>query len=267
MRFFNRVNLETPESIELEYTLAGIGSRAYALIIDYLVLGSILIISIIIAIFLSYQIAQSENLLISNNSAELLQWLWAIEALIAFTIYVGYFVIFETIWQGQTIGKKKAKIRVIADDGKPTTIGKSSLRALLRPIDDLFFIGVFFIALGKKEKRIGDLIAGTIVIQEELVTNKNQDFQTTEQAKELALQLRIEADVARLSPENFAILRHYLQSRSQMISEARLKLARKLAEQVKNLLELEDFPPDVTADCFLEAVYLAWITDKNQQMN
>ena len=262
MHFFNRINLETPESVELEYTLAGIGSRAYALIIDYLVLGLILLISLIITIFLSYQIAESENFLLINDSAKLLQWLWAIEALIAFTIYVGYFVIFETIWQGQTIGKKKAKIRVISDDGKPTTIGKSSLRALLRPIDDFLFIGVFLIALGKKEKRIGDLIAGTIVVQEEFAAHKNLNFQTTEQAQELALKLQIEADVARVSPENFAILRRYLQNRNQMISEARHKLSRKLAQQVKNMLELEDLPPETTADCFLEAVYLAWLIDK-----
>lgn len=258
MKFFNRINLQTPESVELEYTLAGIGSRAYALIIDYLVLGSILFLSIVIAIFLSYQIAASENLLLIEKPEKLLQWIWAIEALIFFTIYVGYFVIFETIWQGQTIGKKKAKIRVIADDGKPTTIGKSSLRALSRPIDDFFFLGVFFIALGKKEKRIGDLIAGTIVIQEEFVSHKNLNFKATEEAKQLALQLRIEADVARISPENFAILSHYLQNRNQMISQARHKLARKLAEQVKNMMELEDFPQDVTADCFLEAVYIAY---------
>ncbi len=257
MRFFNRINLQTPESVELEYTLAGIGSRAYALIIDYLVLGTIIFLSVVIAIFLSYQITASDRLLSIDNQLKLLQWVWAIEALIVFTIYIGYFVFFETIWQGQTIGKKKAKIRVIADDGKPITIGQSSLRALLRPVDDFFFIGVFFIALGKKEKRIGDLIAGTIVIQEEFTSN-HLTFKPTEEAKQLALQLRIETDVARLSPENFAILRNYLQNRTQMISPARRELARKLAEQVKNIMELEDLPKDTTADRFLEAVYLAY---------
>ncbi len=257
MRFFNRINLQTPESVELEYTLAGIGSRAYALIIDYLVLGTVIFLSVVIAIFLSYQITASDNLLSIDNQLKLLQWVWAIEALIIFTIYIGYFVFFETIWQGQTIGKKKAKIRVIADDGKPISIGQSSLRALLRPVDDFLFIGVFFIALGKKEKRIGDLIAGTIVIQEEFTSNR-LTFKPTEEAKQLALQLRIETDVARLSPENFAILRNYLQNRTQMISQARRELARKLAQQVKNIMELEDLPKDTTADRFLEAVYLAY---------
>ncbi|HHP7230776.1 MAG TPA: RDD family protein [Xenococcaceae cyanobacterium] len=261
MRFFNRINLQTPESVELEFTLAGIGNRAYALAIDYLVLGTVLVISLVIAIFLSYQIAASDNFLISDNQQELLQWLWAIEALIFFSIYVGYFIFFETIWQGQTIGKKKAKIRVIADDGKPTTLGKSSLRALLRPVDDLLFIGVFFIALSKQEKRIGDLVAGTLVIQEEFTTD-NLTFKPTEAAKQLALQLRIETDISRLSPENFAILRSYLQNRTQMMAQARRELARKLATQVKNIIELENLPQDTTADCFLEAVYLGYQQEK-----
>ncbi len=257
MRFFNRINLQTPESVELEFTLAGIGSRAYALVIDYLILGAALFLSVVIAIFLNYQITALDSVFSIENQQTLIQWLWAIEALIVFTIYVGYFVFFETIWQGQTIGKKKAKIRVIADDGKPISLGQSTLRALLRPVDDLFFVGVFFIALGKKEKRIGDLVAGTIVIQEEFSSN-NRTFKPTEKAQELALQLRIESDVARLSPENFAILSNYLQSRNQMISRSRRELARKLAEQVKNIMELEDFPQDTTADCFVEAVYLAY---------
>ena len=153
--------------------------------------------------------------------------------------------------------KKRAKIRVISDDGKPTTIGKSSIRALLRPVDDFLFVGVLFILIGKKEKRIGDLVAGTIVIQEELNTQKNI-FKATPEAEMLATQLKFETDVIRLSPENFAILSNYIQTRNQMILKSRLELARKLAEQVKNILELGDIPEDTTADCFLEAVYLAY---------
>lgn len=42
MPFFNRVRLQTPESVELEFTIAGIGNRAYDLLIDYIVLGLIL---------------------------------------------------------------------------------------------------------------------------------------------------------------------------------------------------------------------------------
>ena len=102
MGIFNRINLETPESVELEFTLAGIGNRAYALLIDYLVLGGISILSLIIFLFLVYQVNTY------NLSDDLNKWLLAIELLVFFAIYVGYFVLFETIWQGQTPGKKKS---------------------------------------------------------------------------------------------------------------------------------------------------------------
>ncbi|MEQ8961612.1 MAG: RDD family protein, partial [Coleofasciculus sp. C2-GNP5-27] len=55
MRFFNRVTLQTPESVELEFTLAGIGNRAYALLIDYIVWGLILIVFLLAWAFLSIQ--------------------------------------------------------------------------------------------------------------------------------------------------------------------------------------------------------------------
>ena len=256
MRFFNKIKLQTPESVELEFTLAGIGNRALALLIDYLALGAALFVSVVIAIFLTYQINEAENIL-GNSASELIQWLWAIELLIAFSIYVGYFVLFETIWQGQTLGKKKAQIRVICDNGKPAGIAQAALRALLRPIDDFFFIGILFIALGKKEKRIGDLIAGTIVVQEEKPMQKSK-FSIAQQSEDLAKQLATTTDFHRLSPENFAIIRNYLQRRDMMIVQARRELARKLAMQVQEILELAEIPPDTTANNFLEAVYLGY---------
>ena len=256
MRFFNKMNLQTPESVELEFTLAGIGNRAFALLIDYITLGAALFLSVVISIFLTYQISNAENIL-GDSINKLIQWLWAIEMLIAFAIYFGYFVLFETIWQGQTPGKKQAHIRVIRDDGKPVGLSQATLRALLRPIDDFFFIGVFFVTLGKKEKRIGDIFAGTIVVQEEKAIHK-AEFSLAQQAEDLSINLGNSTDFHRLSPENFVVIRNYLQRRDMMIVQARRELARKLAMQVKDILELDEIPPDTTANNFLEAVYLGY---------
>ena len=266
MRFFNKINLQTPESVELEFTLAGIGNRAFALLIDYLTLGAAILLSLVISIFLTYQIYNQwiEELLGDTN--KIIQWLWAIELLLSFAIYVGYFVLFETIWQGQTPGKKRVHIRVICDDGKPAGIAQATIRALLRPIDDFLFIGVFFITLGKKEKRIGDLLAGTIVVQEEKPIHK-AEFAISQQAKDLANQLGNQIDFHQLSPENFAIIRNYLQRREMMIAQARRELARKLAIQVREILELEDIPPNTTANNFLEAVYLGYQRSQSNYSN
>jgi uncharacterized RDD family membrane protein YckC len=257
MRFFNKIKLETPESVELEFTLAGIGNRAYALVIDYFIWGFALFLSIILTIFLTGQIINNSETINSSNSDTLLKWLWAIEILIAFAIYVGYFVLFETIWQGQTPGKKWIKIRVIRDDGQPIGLAQATLRALIRPIDDFFFLGAFFIAFSKREKRIGDLVAGTILIQDEQVNNE-RNIVISEEAKNLALQLKIEANLFCLVPENIALIRKYLQQRNMMIPQAKYELSRKLALQVKEIIGLENIPSEATANQFLEAVYLAY---------
>jgi uncharacterized RDD family membrane protein YckC len=256
MRFFNRVTLQTPESVELEFTLAGIGNRAYALIIDYIVLGFILI-GFFIAWFILF--TQLTDLIksLAGNSDRLSLWLLAIELLISFFIYVGYFVFFEALWQGQTPGKRYVKIRVIRDDGRPIGIQQSTLRALLRPLDDSFFLGAFLIALTKREKRLGDFVAGTLVIQEEQpVTSAN--FPISPEAQTLATQLQTEADLSRLLPEDFAVIRQYLQRREAMIPQARAELSRQLAHQIKEIIALEKVPHKVTANLFLEAVYLAY---------
>lgn len=91
--FFNRVTLQTPESVELEFTLAGIGNRTYALLLDYIVLGLVLIGFLITWTFLSFQLLDViDNLLGGNDKLGL--WLFAIQLLITFFIYVGYFVFF-----------------------------------------------------------------------------------------------------------------------------------------------------------------------------
>jgi uncharacterized RDD family membrane protein YckC len=256
MRFFNRITLQTPESVELEFTLAGIGNRAYALLIDYLVLGLILIVLLILWAIFSFQLVDILSNLLGFDT-KLGLWLVAIQALISFFVYVGYFVFFETLWQGQTPGKRRVKIRVIGDDGRPVRLQQATLRALLRPVDDTFFIGVFFIVLNKREKRLGDLVAGTLVIQEEQPIS-NVKLPISETAQPLANQLLTEADVSQLKPEDFAVIRDYLQRRSSMLPDARAELSRKLAHQVKDIIALETVPQKTTANLFLEAVYLAY---------
>jgi uncharacterized RDD family membrane protein YckC len=255
MQFFNRITLQTPESVELEFTLAGIGNRAYALLIDYLVWGLILIGFLITWLIFSTQLADAIGILVGGTEQVSL-WLQAIQILISFFIYVGYFVFFEALWQGQTPGKRYVKIRVIRDDGRPAGLQQATLRALLRPVDDTFFLGVFLIALGKREKRLGDWVAGTLVIQEERPI-ASASFPVSEQAQALANELQMEADLSRLLPEDFAVIREYLQRSGAMTTQAKAELSRELAHQVKEVIALEKLPK-VTAHLFLEAVYLAY---------
>jgi hypothetical protein len=128
---------------------------------------------------------------------------------------------------------------------------------LLRPVDDLLSLGVFLIALSKREKRLGDFVAGTLVIQEEQPII-SASFSVSEQAQILATQLKGEADLSRLLPEDFAVIREYLQRSKAMTPQAKAELSRQLAHQVKEVIALEKVPKGVTAHLFLEAVYLAY---------
>ena len=253
MRLFNTVTIQTPESVELEFTLAGIGSRALALIIDYFLIGAAQFL--VLGLYLSLnrgQIASPEDM------TTLGLWVLAITVLAFAAIYGGYFIGFETSWQGQTPGKRFVKIRVIKDNGKPEGVFQATLRSLMRPVDDILFIGYLCILLGPKEKRIGDWLAGTLVIQSErpaVATPLNIPESSQTIAKELVNQ----SSIGNLLPDDFAVLREYLQRRATLTRESRQALSVKLASQVREIIELEKLPQtQMPAEPFLEAVYWAY---------
>lgn len=256
MRFFNHVSLSTPESVELEFTLAGIGNRTLALVFDYSILGALLVVFWILWGTFSLGLLSYLNSGTFNYASAPI-WLLAIALLINFFIFAGYFTFFEVLWQGQTPGKRFTKIRVIRDNGRPIGLAQAALRSLLRPIDDFCFIGVFFILLGKQEKRLGDWAAGTLVIQEERGDRKAA-LMISESAKQLAIELPKLAALSQLLPDDFAVVRTYLQRRHTMDARARNDLSLNLARQLRTLIGLETIPPNTTADQFLEAVYEAY---------
>lgn len=259
MALFNHFSLQTPERVELEFTLAGIGNRAYALIIDYLALGTLIIILMIgwgLLYYFLWEVIHLDNYF---GGDRLGLWLLAIQILILFSCYVGYFIFFETLWQGKTPGKRFTKIRVIRDDGRPIGLPQATLRALFRPIDDLLYIGMFLIIFGKQEKRIGDWIAGTLVIQEVATTDKKATtWQFASESQSLAEILLAKANLSQLIPDQFVVIREYLQRRDSLLPDAKRALSLKLAHQAKEIINFPDIPVETSANHFLEAIYLAY---------
>jgi uncharacterized RDD family membrane protein YckC len=256
VELFRKVKVLTPESVELEFTLAGIGSRGLALLIDTL----LVILGIAFFWFFGSLFATQLFLSISPSGYGMAAaWLLGIAFLVTFLISAGYFVVFETLRQGQTPGKRYAQIRVIRDDGRPVGLTQSVLRALLRPLDDFLFwvVGTALILFDQNEKRLGDLVAGTLVIQEERSAIKRK-IDLSESAQGLARQLSTVSDMTQLLPDDFAVVREFLQRREFMTPRARTDLSMNLARQARTLVKLETIPAGVTSDQFLEAVYLAY---------
>lgn len=256
MRFFNQISSTTPESVDLDFTLAGVGSRVYALILDYSILLLVFLAFWIVWGIFTYGFLSSLGDSGQDYSAAP-TWLLAIFILLNFVIWNGYFVLFETLWQGQTPGKRLAKIRVIRDDGRTIALPQSVLRSLLRAIDETLFIGLLFILFGKREKRIGDWVAGTLVIQEERGDRKNQLI-ISDQGKILAAKLPDIANLTTLIPDDYAVIQEYLQRRGRMATQARTAKSMELAQQLRTLINLETIPTGTTSDHFLEAVYVAY---------
>lgn len=257
MTLLKTITIQTPESVELEFTLAGIGNRALALLVDYLAIFLLLSLVSIFTSFISEQL--TSILLVLGGGAEGVDlWLVAIALLATAAIYWGYFVGFETYWQGQTPGKRLTKIRVINDNGKPEGVFQATLRALLRPVDDILFIGFFCILFNPQEKRIGDWLAGTLVVQAETVVGEAQ-VNVPPAAQKLAMDLMAQAEIGNLLPDDFATLREYLLRRQILTTAARRELSVQLAQQLQEIIELEELPQaQMPAERFLEAIYVAY---------
>ena len=111
MPALEKLNIDTPEQVALEFSLATVGSRFLALAIDTLIqvgIGVALFIVVALALFLSGA---------AESAAR--PWVMAVLVLGGFVVYYGYFALFETLWSGQTPGKRLIGLRVIHGSGRP----------------------------------------------------------------------------------------------------------------------------------------------------
>ena len=148
----------TPSNIELTYRLAGVGSRLGAFIIDFLIqLLLILIAALIVLSGLDRAVFGN-----TNPSGTAL----GVFIILIFIIHFGYFIICELTMNGRTWGKRVFGLRVIRDNGQPILFTHSLVRGIFRTSVDMLYVGVFVIMFSKQHKRLGDMLAGTVVISE-----------------------------------------------------------------------------------------------------
>jgi uncharacterized RDD family membrane protein YckC len=156
--------IETPERVPLHFALASIGNRFLACAIDHAIQA--LSLALIAGGFLI--VANSFDFEDAFSTAP--KWVIAVMILALFLILTGYFAFFEWMWSGQTPGKRWLKLRVIREDGRPITFWESSIRNLLRAFDMMpgmfYSIGLISVFATTRDQRIGDMVAGTVVVRE-----------------------------------------------------------------------------------------------------
>lgn len=258
-RSFDELVIETPERVELYYTRAQVGNRFLAAFIDHLIQFAILAVLALGALLMK----------------DALDWMWkglgdwliAAAILVSFFIYTSYFVLFETIWNGQTPGKRLFKLRVIREDGRPIRFYESLVRNLIRTALDsmpmvvvpLYSVGIVSIFISGRSKRVGDYVAGTVVIREseakaptlaDVLSLARSESLKDRAAKQEAQIFAFDPD--RLQQEDFEAISAYMMRRYDLPPDVRFGLGNRIAASLAAKLGIPHMP--ISADQLIEEV-------------
>jgi uncharacterized RDD family membrane protein YckC len=224
----DKLTIETPEQIPLEFPLAGIGSRFLAAALDYLI-QSVAALGLLVAGMIV--LAGGPRF-----SSRVHIWLGAMAVLVFFLLQFGYFAGFEAWWNGQTPGKRRLHLRVIKDSGRPIAVYESVARNLLRIVDSLpglYGVGIVAMLLSSQNKRLGDYVAGTVVVHEQPLADQAKVSWTFS-----ASGAPSGYDIAQLSPEEFQLMETFLLRREQLAPEVRAAMARRVALRIGAKLQI-----------------------------
>jgi uncharacterized RDD family membrane protein YckC len=155
--------IETPERVPLHFALASIGNRFLACAFDH----ALQTLSMALVYFIFTLVGNSLDL---GGLRDAPKWALALLIILIFLIWSSYFIVFEWRWNGQTPGKRWLKLRVIREDGRPITFWEAAVRNLLRLFDIMplpfYSIGLISVFISTRDQRVGDLVAGTVVVRE-----------------------------------------------------------------------------------------------------
>lgn len=238
--------IETPERVELHYVLANVGNRFLAAAIDHL-------IQVVTAIIVVLITGASTNW---NMFEGMGGWTGALLIISIFTLYWGYFVFFETIWSGQTPGKRIMKLRVVREDGRPVRFFEVFVRNLIRIALDIQFafsyaVGVISIIFSPRSKRLGDFVAGTVVVKERATEAPSLEdiikISDIEQRRmEQMTAAAIPVNPRLLTEQEIRAIETFLKRRFEIAEPSRTELAVRIAQPIAIKLGIpyQQHPPE-----------------------
>jgi uncharacterized RDD family membrane protein YckC len=248
----DRTTLRTPEGVGFDVTIAGLGSRSIAAIVD--TIAQLLIVFIIGS-------ASAGSFADGGLGS-------AFVTVFVFLGMFGYYFFCEWLFRGRTLGKKLTGLRVVSDQGAPASARQIAVRNLVRIVDFLpfaYIIGISSIASNTRAQRLGDLAGGTMVIVEPASLRKRKQKQaaavggpvspdapdafvvtlTEEARRELATW-----DVIGITRNDVAIVRQFLARRHTLDAKARDQIADDFAEKLRP--RVRGVHPTIRNERFLE---------------
>lgn len=231
------IRITTTQNIDIDYEVAGLGERIVAYIIDMAMFIVIIMVTYIaIATFGSIQ---NSGGFITNG---LILAIYAV-------LFVFYDLICETAMNGQSVGKRIMKIRVISIDGGRPRFGQYLLRWLFRIVDfslTSYICGLVSIAVSDKSQRVGDMVAGTSLIRTHpRTTLDNVAFKPVDDNYQPVF-----AAAASLHDKDIElineVINNYIKSRNSV-------LVYNMAKRIKELLSVIP-PPEMNDMLFLQTI-------------
>ena len=211
------VTVSTPEGVDLEITLAGLGSRMLAAIVD-----AVIVVALLVAV--SVLVNQFDSSLVS-----------AVGIVVMFVLTFGYDVLFETLASGRTPGKRWNGLRVVRTGGQPVGFLTSSVRNLMRIVDflpALYGVGMVAVLATERNQRLGDLAAGTLVVREHH-GGRHRGPSGGGSFHETALGVAAPAwDVSAITSQDLATVRRFLERRWELSVPARARLAETIGSKL-----------------------------------
>lgn len=209
------LEIETPEHVVIDYELAGVGSRIVAALADQLILVGLVVAFLLARAGLAWL------------GVEVTRWESAAIGLGLFVLWNGYYIFFEGLRAGQTPGKRLTGLRVVRDTGHPVDLTAAVLRNLLRIVDFIpppYLLGTLLAALHPRAKRLGDLVAGTVVVRD----------RPMDRAAAEPVYSRAQSPLAapELTDAEFSLLQQFVARGEALAPEARHRLAGGLASRL-----------------------------------
>jgi uncharacterized RDD family membrane protein YckC len=240
VQFEDRITIATPEGVHLELTLAGVGSRFAAALVDAAIQIALLIVIAVVGF----------GVFGDTGGVSV-----AAVTVLSFLVFAAYDILFEVFASGRTPGKRLNGLRVVRTDGSPVGFFTSAVRNLLRLVDLLpvmYLAGIVSILVTRRNQRLGDLAAGTLVVRE---LRPSLAWQAPPPSPRVADAPWLSWDVGAVSVAELAAIRRFLERRESLTPGARNELALKLAQPLRS--KVPGVPDDVRGERFLEQLAAA----------
>jgi uncharacterized RDD family membrane protein YckC len=252
--------IETPEHVELQFALATIGNRFLACAVDHTIQVVSSVIIYFIARYLSPELRSAEGA-IFNAEREISLWIVAGTVIAIFLIFFGYFIFFETIWSGQTPGKRWLKLRVIQEDGRPINFFGALTRNLIRFADmvvpPFYSVGIVSVFASGRAKRLGDYVANTVVVKERVAEAPKFDEVFESEVIDTAMRrvappVGFQGDVRAVTSSEILAVESFLRRRYDIPEHPRIWLAWRIAMPLLEKIRPYYDPATFNYEGFLE---------------